>query len=35
VVVVETPAPFSAVGAYYRTFDQVSDAEARSYLDDG
>lgn len=34
VVVVETPGPFSAVGAYYRSFDQVSDAEARAYLRD-
>ncbi|WP_435195217.1 phosphoribosyltransferase [Natronomonas sp. EA1] len=32
VVAVEEPAGFSAVGAHYRDFSQVSDAEARSYL---
>jgi predicted phosphoribosyltransferase len=32
VVVLETPAAFRSVGAYYRNFDQVSDAGARSYL---
>lgn len=31
-VVVETPAAFRAVGAYYREFDQVSDEEAMRYL---
>lgn len=33
VVVVETPARFGAVGQFYRSFDQVSDAEAMAYLD--
>jgi predicted phosphoribosyltransferase len=32
VVAVETPAAFSAVGAYYRDFGQVSDEEAVAYL---
>ncbi|SFS01673.1 Predicted phosphoribosyltransferase [Halomicrobium zhouii] len=32
VVVLEIPAAFRAVGAYFRNFDQVSDAEAQSYL---
>ncbi|WP_129114200.1 phosphoribosyltransferase [Halegenticoccus tardaugens] len=33
VVCLETPARFGAVGAYYRDFSQVSDAEALEYLD--
>jgi putative phosphoribosyl transferase len=33
VYAVETPAWFSAVGGAYRSFDQVSDAEALDYLD--
>ncbi|WP_435181771.1 phosphoribosyltransferase [Halorussus sp. AFM4] len=33
VVAVETPPHFSAVGQFYRSFDQVSDEEAMSYLD--
>lgn len=32
VVCVETPAWFSAVGQFYRSFGQVSDAEAMQYL---
>jgi predicted phosphoribosyltransferase len=32
VVVVHAPESFGAVGRFYRDFDQVSDAEARSYL---
>jgi len=32
VVCVETPGAFSAVGAYYRNFAQVSDEEAMTYL---
>ncbi|WP_435066643.1 phosphoribosyltransferase [Haloplanus sp. C73] len=32
VVAVEEPQPFNAVGAHYRTFDQVTDAEAMAYL---
>jgi predicted phosphoribosyltransferase len=32
VVAVETPADFGAVGQFYRSFDQVSDEEARAYL---
>lgn len=32
VVALETPAAFRAVGAYFENFDQVSDAEAESYL---
>ncbi|MCL9815059.1 phosphoribosyltransferase [Natranaeroarchaeum aerophilus] len=31
-VVVETPDRFGAVGQFYQEFEQVSDAEARSYL---
>jgi predicted phosphoribosyltransferase len=31
-VALEGPRAFRAVGAYYRNFDQVSDAEARAYL---
>jgi predicted phosphoribosyltransferase len=34
VVAVETPREFSAVGAFYRTFGQVPDAEARAFLAD-
>jgi predicted phosphoribosyltransferase len=33
VVVVESPGQFGAVGRHYRTFGQVSDAEARAHLD--
>lgn len=33
VVVAETPGYFSSVGQFYRSFGQVSDLEARSYLD--
>ena len=33
VVNVETPPYFGAVGQFYRSFAQVSDAEARTYLD--
>lgn len=33
VVAVETPGYFGAVGAFYRSFAQVSDEEARSHLD--
>lgn len=33
VVAVETPRRFGAVGQFYRSFGQVSDAVARSYLD--
>jgi predicted phosphoribosyltransferase len=33
VVAVETPESFSAVGAYYRDFRQVRDAEALAYLE--
>jgi predicted phosphoribosyltransferase len=33
VVCVETPAAFRAVGAYYDRFDQVSDDDARAYLE--
>ncbi|MFC5970447.1 phosphoribosyltransferase [Halomarina salina] len=33
VVAVETPGRFGAVGAFYRSFAQVSDDEARGYLD--
>lgn len=32
VVAVAEPQPFNAVGAHYRTFDQVTDAEAMAYL---
>jgi predicted phosphoribosyltransferase len=32
VVALETPGAFSAVGAYFENFDQVSDAEAKAYL---
>ena len=32
VVAVQEPVAFRAVGAYYRNFDQVSDAEAQTYL---
>jgi len=32
VVALRRPSAFRAVGAYYRNFDQVSDAEARTYL---
>ena len=31
-VCVETPSNFGAVGRFYRTFDQVTDEQARSYL---
>jgi predicted phosphoribosyltransferase len=31
-VAVERPERFRAVGAHYRTFDQVTDEEAKSYL---
>jgi predicted phosphoribosyltransferase len=31
-VALETPGAFSAVGAYFENFDQVSDAEAKAYL---
>ncbi|AZH25650.1 phosphoribosyltransferase [Haloplanus aerogenes] len=34
VVVLQTPATFGAVGAFYDRFDQVSDEEAMAYLDD-
>lgn len=34
VVAVERPSPFRAVGAHYQTFGQVTDAEARTYLQD-
>lgn len=34
VIVVDAPERFGAVGRFYRTFDQVSDEEARSYLAD-
>ncbi|MFC7068770.1 phosphoribosyltransferase [Halobaculum lipolyticum] len=33
VLCVETPVVFGAVGRFYRSFDQVSDDEARSYLE--
>lgn len=33
VVSVETPSHFGAVGQFYRSFAQVPDAEARTYLD--
>ncbi|MFD1512017.1 phosphoribosyltransferase [Halomarina rubra] len=33
VIAVETPPYFGAVGQYYRSFAQVGDAEARTYLD--
>ena len=33
VICVDTPPGFGAVGQFYRRFDQVSDDEARSYLD--
>jgi predicted phosphoribosyltransferase len=33
VVCAVTPAPFRAVGLWYRNFDQVSDAEVRALLD--
>ncbi|SNZ05216.1 Predicted phosphoribosyltransferase [Natronoarchaeum philippinense] len=33
VVAVETPPGFQAVGQFYRDFRQVTDAEARNYLD--
>lgn len=35
VVCVDVPASFRAVGQAYRSFPQVSDDRARSYLDDG
>lgn len=35
VLCVATPEPFWAVGQFYDRFEQVSDAEARTYLDDG
>lgn len=35
VVVVVSPEQFGAVGRFYRDFDQVTDEEARSYLDTG
>jgi putative phosphoribosyl transferase len=34
VVVLRTPASFGAVGAFYDRFDQVTDEEAMTYLDD-
>ena len=34
VVCVEAPSQFGAVGRFYRTFDQVTDERARSYLVD-
>jgi predicted phosphoribosyltransferase len=34
-VALERPARFRAVGAHYREFDQVSDAEATAYLGRG
>ena len=34
IVALETPRPFGAVGQFYRSFEQVSDEEAMSYLDD-
>lgn len=34
VVAVEAPASFGAVGQFYRRFDQVSDDQAVTYLDD-
>lgn len=34
VIAVSVPAEFGAVGAFYRSFEQVADAEARSYLSD-
>ena len=34
VVCVDTPPGFGAVGEFYRRFDQVSDDQARSYLDE-
>jgi predicted phosphoribosyltransferase len=33
VLAVETPPHFRAVGAFYRSFEQVSDDEAVAYLD--
>lgn len=33
VIAVESPPHFGAVGAFYRDFEQVSDQEAREYLD--
>lgn len=33
VICVETPARFGAVGQFYRSFEQVSDTEAKQYLD--
>lgn len=35
VVCVETPAHFGAVGAFYRSFEQVTDEEAMGYLEGG
>lgn len=35
VVVLRTPSTFGAVGTFYERFDQVSDAAAMAYLDDG
>ena len=32
VVAVETPRRFGSVGQFFRSFEQVSDEEARSYL---
>jgi predicted phosphoribosyltransferase len=32
ILALETPAPFGAVGAHYRRFDQVGDEEARALL---
>ncbi|MCU4719342.1 phosphoribosyltransferase [Halapricum hydrolyticum] len=33
VICVEAPSQFGAVGQFYRTFEQVSDEQARTYLD--
>jgi predicted phosphoribosyltransferase len=35
VVALRTPSRFGAVGAFYERFDQVSDEEAKAYLDRG
>ncbi len=35
VIALRTPADFRAVGQFYRTFGQVTDAEAIAYLDQG
>ena len=33
VICLRTPEPFSAVGLWYRTFDQTTDEEVRTLLD--